>query len=174
MSIPSLYFIYSVGLIGGVVALLIFLVFFLTERYAVSARSQILGKAIMSMFNDFGDGATGPKCDDFRARRMGLAAELAADVRAEFRFAQRDEANEMVARRYILKQLRKIKDIRNVDIKNTLFTAVNLSFVRCAAEVEADEIMVSDAVIAHLEWDWKVMRGVRAMGWGKTKPGRSD
>ncbi len=81
-----------------------------------------------------------------KPRLRSIAALLSRQCRAEFGFTGSSQANKMVARRYILTQIKQFKDLRKVDAARVVNMAVEYSML-----MDADELQIHQA---SKTWAW--------------------
>lgn len=81
-----------------------------------------------------------------KPRLRSIAALLSRQCRAEFGFTGSSHANKMVARRFILTQIKQFKDLRKVDAARVVNMAVEFSML-----MDYDELQLHQA---SKTWAW--------------------
>jgi len=91
-----------------------------------------------------------------KTRLRSIAALLSRQCRAEFGFTGSSQANKMVARRYILTQIKQFKDLRKVDAARVVNMAVEMSML-----MDVDEMAIHKASQTWA-WSWRTKPESRA------------
>jgi hypothetical protein len=93
-------------------------------------------------------------------RRHQLACSIGVECRAKFGFRVRNEANEIIARKWIHDQLHLLADMRKADIPHIIPYGLEVAFTPSIHEIRARAVTKTRAVqnrLADAElpfWDW--------------------